>query len=92
MSICIDVFASNTHLLPADFCRDSKILQEMTNGIFIIMVILKDEELVLVYDDSPGKGTVIGSFICAYSLVYVISIINIYAARKIIGIVKSLLS
>lgn len=56
------------------------------------MVILKDEELVLVYDDSPGKGTVIGSFICAYSLVYVISIINIYAARKIIGIVKSLLS
>lgn len=64
----------------------------MTNGIFIIMVILKDEELVLVYDDSPGKGTVIGSFICAYSLVYVISIINIYAARKIIGIVKSLLS
>lgn len=62
--------------------------------IFIIMVILdlKDEELVLVYDDSPGKGTVIGSFICAYSLVYVISIINIYAARKIIGIVKSLLS
>lgn len=60
--------------------------------IFIIMVILKDEELVLVYDDSPGKGTVIGSFICAHSLVYVISIINIYAARKIIGIVKSLLS
>lgn len=56
------------------------------------MVILKDEELVLVYDDSPGKGTVIGSFICAYSLVYVISIINIYAARKIIGIVKSRLS
>lgn len=56
------------------------------------MVILKDEELALVYDDSPGKGTVIGSFICAYSLVYVISIINIYAARKIIGIVKSLLS
>lgn len=90
MSICIDVFASNTHLLPADFCGDAKILQEMT--IFIIMVILKDEELVLVYDDSPGKGTVIGSFICAYSLVYVISIINIYAARKIIGIVKSLLS
>lgn len=90
MSICIDVFASNTHLLPADFCGDSKILQEMT--IFIIMVILKDEELALVYDDSPGKGTVIGSFICAYSLVYVISIINIYAARKIIGIVKSLLS
>lgn len=90
MSICIDVFESNTHLLPADFCGDSKILQEMT--IFIIMVILKDEELVLVYDDSPGKGTVIGSFICAYSLVYVISIINIYAARKIIGIVKSLLS
>lgn len=90
MSICIDVFASNTHLLPADFCGDSKILQEMT--IFIIMVILKDEELVLVYDDSPGKGTVIGSFICAYSLVYVISIINIYAARKIIGIVKSFLS
>lgn len=37
--------------------------------IFIIMVILKDEELALVYDDSPGKGTVIGSFICAYSLV-----------------------
>lgn len=90
MSICIDVFESNTHLLLADFCGDSKILQEMT--IFIIMVILKDEELVLVYDDSPGKGTVIGSFICAYSLVYVISIINIYAARKIIGIVKSLLS
>lgn len=60
--------------------------------IFIIMVILKDEELALVYDDPPGKGTVIGSFICAYSLVYVISIINIYAARKIIGIVKSLLS
>lgn len=90
MSICIDVFESNTHLLPADFCGDSKILQEMT--IFIIMVILKDEELVLVYDDSPGKGTVIGSFICAYSLVYVISIINIYAAQKIIGIVKSLLS
>lgn len=60
--------------------------------IFIILVILKDEELALVYDDSPGKGTVIGSFICAYSLVYVISIINIYAARKIIGIVKSLLA
>lgn len=46
------------------------------------MVILKDEELALVYDDSPGKGTVIGSFICAYSLVYVISIINIYAAQN----------
>lgn len=57
--------------------------------IFIITVILKDEELALVYDDSPGKGTVIGSFSCVYSLVFVISIINIYTARKIIGFVKA---
>lgn len=52
MSICIDVFASNTHPLPADFFGDSKILKEMT--IFIITVILEDEELALVYDVSPG--------------------------------------
>lgn len=59
--------------------------------IFIIMVILKDEELVLVYDDFFGKGIVFGFFICVYLLVYVISIINIYVVWKIIGIVKSFL-
>lgn len=59
--------------------------------IFIIMVILKDEELVLVYYDFFGKGIVIGFFICVYLLVYVISIINIYVVWKIIGIVKSFL-
>lgn len=59
--------------------------------IFIIMVILKDEELVLVYDDFFVKGIVIGFFICVYLLVYVISIINIYVVWKIIGIVKSFL-
>lgn len=59
--------------------------------IFIIMVILKDEELVLVYDDFFGKGIVIGFFICVYLLVYVISIINMYVVWKIIGIVKSFL-